>query len=476
MYENEEQNGYNGNEAEINPGMENEVRTSAGSDNPYTQGQPYGTYGYRDPYNGAGAYGQSAGSRREEPRKKKKEKSSGKKILVAAAAGLFFGVFAGAGFFGMKAVGTWAESQILADSATEKETMNVSVATLSTAADTSVINTGNTVTTVVTDVTQVVEDVMPSIVSITNEYTQQYFYYTEPVTSSGSGIIIGQNDEELLIVTNYHVIEDTEKLTVTFADDKEAEALVKGTDSKMDLAVIAVALKDLDESTMNAIEIARIGDSDSLRVGEPAIAIGNALGYGQSVTTGVISALDRELQVNSVSGTFIQTDAAINPGNSGGALININGEVIGINSSKIGGSTVEGMGYAIPISAAQPIIEELMNRTTRVLVEDGKRGTIGIVGATITSQEAYFYGYPEGVYVTSVYDGTAADRAGIRKGDFIISFDGESIRTMDQLKNLLSYYEAGSTVEVEVQRLSGDSYRTITLEVTLGDQASLDVH
>ena len=324
---------------------------------------------------------------------------------------------------------------------------------------------------VVTDVTKVVDHVMPAIVTITNSGSYQYFYYTMPTESEGSGIIIGSNDEELLIVTNHHVVEDNEELSVTFVNDQTYKALVKGSDSSRDLAVIAVRLEDMDDETLDAIDIAQMGDSDSLKVGEPAIAIGNALGIGQSVTTGVISALDRELEMDNIKGTFIQTDAAINEGNSGGALLNINGEVIGINSNKIGGSKVEGMGYAIPISAARPIIENLMTKTTRSLVSEADRGYLGITGATVTEEEAQYYGYPQGVYVVSVSDDSPAERGGLKKGDYITSFDGENIQSMEQLQKLLMYYEAGTKVEVGVTRVVGNNYKDVTLEIELGDKS-----
>ncbi|MCR5118710.1 MAG: trypsin-like peptidase domain-containing protein [Lachnospiraceae bacterium] len=328
--------------------------------------------------------------------------------------------------------------------------------------------------TVVTDVSKVVDRVMPAIVTITNNGSYQYFYYTMPTESEGSGIIIGSNDEELLIVTNYHVVEDNEELSVTFVNDQTYTALVKGSDSSRDLAVIAVKLEDMDDETLDAIDIAEMGDSDALKVGEPAIAIGNALGIGQSVTTGVISALNRQMEMENIKGTFIQTDAAINEGNSGGALLNINGEVIGINSNKIGGSKVEGMGYAIPISAARPIIEELMTKTTRTLVPEAKRGYLGIRGATVTAEEATYYGYPEGVYVANINDGSPAEQGGLMKGDYIVAFDGEKISSMEQLQKLLMYYERGEEVEVDVTRVVGNSYKDLTVKITLGDRNVID--
>ncbi len=330
---------------------------------------------------------------------------------------------------------------------------------------------------VVTDVTAVVEEVMPAMVMIHNNYTASasYFGYVqkEEATASGSGIIVGKNDAELLIATNYHVVEGADSLEVIFTDDTTVEAVVKGTDSDMDLAVIAVMLDNIDSSTMETIKIATLGDSDNLKLGEPAIAIGNALGYGQSVTTGVISAVGREVEIsNGVTHTFIQTDAAINPGNSGGALLNINGEVIGINSNKIGGEYVDGMGYAIPISTAQPIIDKLMNEETKLKVSAEERGYIGISGVSVTAEVASGYSIPRGVYVAEVSKGGGAEAAGIEKGDVITSFDGEEITSMDDLQTRLQYYAAGTTVKITVMRQEGNGYEEYTGEVTLGHAAN----
>ncbi|MBR5422285.1 MAG: trypsin-like peptidase domain-containing protein [Lachnospiraceae bacterium] len=443
-------------------------------------GSNNGMYGDRTGGNGYGQY--TAVNPAQAPVQaapKKKKSGVFSKICLAAAVGLFFGLFAGAGLYLVQqagsllgldmGIGNGGERGAYTEY-TDKEKAEraevISEAVAMPAASTSA-------TTVVTDVTNVVEQVMPAIVSITNESTVNYFYYTMPSESSGSGIIIGSNSEELLLVTNYHVVADNESLKVCFTDGSEATALVKGTDSQRDLAVIAVAMDDISDSTLNSIKVARMGDSDALKVGEPAIAIGNALGYGQSVTTGVISALNREMTVENITGTFIQTDAAINPGNSGGALLNINGEVIGINSSKIGGSTVEGMGYAIPISAAKPIIEELMQKTTRTLVSEDERGYLGITGATVTQQEIMLYGYPEGVYVANVNDGSPADLAGMQRGDYITALDGETVTSMEGLQRLLMYYRVGDTVEVEIKRPDGNRYKDMTLELTLGDRSSL---
>ncbi|MCR5799101.1 MAG: trypsin-like peptidase domain-containing protein [Lachnospiraceae bacterium] len=334
--------------------------------------------------------------------------------------------------------------------------------------------TDSNVTMRVTDVSEVVDKVMPSVVSITNNYTYVTNYwgmeYSQESEASGSGIIIGENDTELLIATNNHVIEDADKLAVQFIDGEVVEAKVKGADADNDVAVIAVALDEMENTTKDAIEIATLGDSDALKVGEPAIAIGNALGYGQSVTTGVISALNRSIE--SEDGTklegFIQTDAAINPGNSGGALLNVNGEVIGINSNKIGGSTVEGMGYAIPISRALPIIDDLKNMKTKKEIKDRERGYLGISGRGISAEMTEVYGFPEGVYVYEVYEGTGAEEVGLRKGDIIVKFEGSTIKSMEELQQELAYYEAGETVNITVKRVNEDgTYDDVKLEIEL---------
>lgn len=401
------------------------------------------------------------------------------KIILSCLCGILFGAFSAVSFFAVReigiTVGILEENNNQPTPGPQYTEETIIVQSSDTAEDkTEQEQIIPVLYTVNTDVTEVVDEVMPAIVSITNHLTYNYYYYTKEADASGSGIIIGSNESELLLVTNYHVIEGNDGITVTFADGADVTAQVKGTDANRDLAVIAVKIEDLKQETLEAIAIAKMGDSDSLKVGEPVIAIGNALGYGQSVTTGVVSALDREMNMENVSGTFIQTDAAINPGNSGGALLNINGEVIGINSNKIGGSTVEGMGYAIPISAAKPIIDELSLKETRVLLPEEEQGYLGISGATTTAQEIMYYGYPEGVYVAKVYDDTAAEKAGVLQGDFIVSFDGESIRSMQGLANKLCYYAAGSTVEIEVMRQTARGYQKITLEVTLGSKLDMN--
>ena len=335
---------------------------------------------------------------------------------------------------------------------------------------------GQEALTVVTDVTRVVDNVMPAVVSIfgTYEVTESYwgFEMQREEDGSGSGIIVGENDEELLIVTNNHVVADSTALTVQFIDNEKYDAVVKGTDADSDLAVIAIQKTELKDATRGQIKIATLGDSDNLKVGEPAIAIGNALGYGQSVTSGVISAVNRAYSQdeNGTEAMLIQTDAAINPGNSGGALLNIYGEVIGINSNKIGGMVIEGMGYAIPISTAKPILEDLMSKKTRTPVDDGQKGYLGISGINVTEDVKMTYGLPIGVYIAQVFDGTPAQRAGLVKGDIITTFDGEDVETMEELSKLLDATPAGTEVEMTVMKSVLGGYEETVLTVKLEAQ------
>ena len=339
------------------------------------------------------------------------------------------------------------------------------------------------------DVSDIVEETMPSIVSITTksvEEVQSYYgmfgqygaYSPEQreVQGSGSGIIIGKNDTELLIATNYHVVDGAETLSVGFCDSTACEAKVKGYDSEKDLAVVAVSLDDIDSDTMDAISIATIGNSDNLKVGEQVVAIGNALGYGQSVTTGIVSAKNRQLNSDDTVGDYdsdsnsatnlIQTDAAINPGNSGGALLNMNGEVVGINSAKLASTEVEGIGYAIAISDVTDTIESLMNEETRDKVED--HGVLGIIVQTVDSTVTEAYGVPEGVLVREVTEGGAADDAGIEARSIITKFAGKTVTTKEQLVDFLSYYEPGEDVELTIEVPDGKEYKEETVTVTLG--------
>ena len=415
----------------------------------------------------------------DKPKKKKKGR-----FWATVGSGLLFGLCAGLMIWGVGQFMPQISGVVAADiqgkaAATEQPgdfaaaQPDVPMSDLQEESDIAVAQSEGMTKAVVTDVTAVVDTVMPSVVSIFGTYsvTENFWGYAirQEETGSGSGFIVGENEDELLLVTNNHVVADSTSLSVQFIDESIYDAVVKGTYADADLAVIAIKLSDLSAATKSAIRIATLGDSDNLKVGEPAIAIGNALGYGQSVTTGVISALNRDYSVDEDGNTqaLIQTDAAINPGNSGGALLNVSGEVIGINSNKIAGTKVEGMGYAIPISTAKPIIAELMNKQTRTPVEQNKRGYLGISGLNVDSQVQEMYGIPVGVYISRVYEGTAAQKAGLKKGDIIISCDGETVETMEGLSALLDSMEAGTSVQIGVMMSVDGGYQERILEVTL---------
>jgi len=398
----------------------------------------------------------------EQPEQKKKRKAPKvvKTLCLAVAFGLVAGVtFQATNFMGNKLLGTNTSGS--GSNAAEK-TQTVSNAQLT-----------QTSSTTVSDVSGVAEAVMPSVVSITNMSVQQVQSFfggvsEQQVESSGSGIIISEKDSELLIVTNNHVVEGSETLTVTFANEVSVEATVKGTNSSKDIAVVAVQLNDIDDETKEAIKIATLGDSDVLQVGEPAIAIGNALGYGQSVTTGVISATNRDIKLEGFDCTLIQTDAAINPGNSGGALLNSNGEVIGINTVKVNDSSVEGMGYAIPISDVSDIITELMNKETKTKVAEADKGYLGIRGVDVTADSASMYSMPQGVYISETIQGGGAAGAGLQKGYIITAIDDNTVSSMTELQTQLEYYAVGEKVALTVQipEQNGE-YTEKIIEVTL---------
>ena len=424
-------------------------------------------------------------------KKEKKNKGAfvrflGKTVAIVAA-GLLFGLCAAAAF---SLVNYYTQKNALVENTIDTDSIKKDIEEdiLSKLADKEISGDKIVIDSVesgrpgvsVADVSSVVESVMPSVVSINNSYEYKANYwgreYSSEAEASGSGIIIGENGEEYLIATNNHVIEDAKTLTVVFIDGAECQANVKGADADIDIAVIAVKKESLEASTRDAISIATLGDSDKLTVGEPAIAIGNALGYGQSVTTGVISALDRSLELEPGKTTegFIQTDAAINPGNSGGALLNAKGEVIGINSNKMGGSAVEGMGYAIPISRALPIINNLKDKKTKEVVPEGEKGYLGISGRGVSAEMAEIYDFPEGVYIYEVYPNTGAEAAKLRKGDIITKFEGSTINSMEKLQEYLAYYEAGETVELTVQRINEDGvYEEIQVSIVLVEKSLL---
>ena len=409
----------------------------------------------------------NGGQKHRVPHGKKSQKKIPKAVAVTGFA-LLFGVVSSGTFLASNVVG----SKVLGLTGVTKTN---TTATKAVSSNASLSKSSSVVTS---DVSSIVENVMPSIVSITNMSVQQVQDFFGGVSqqqseSAGTGIIISQNDSELLVVTNNHVVAGSDTLTVTFDDGTSVEANIKGTNSEYDIAVVAVPLDSISDDTMKAISVATLGDSTQLKVGEPAIAIGNALGYGQSVTTGVISALDRSVsETNEQTGEttesdakLIQTDAAINPGNSGGALLNTAGEVIGINSVKYSDTSVEGIGYAIPMNTAKPIIEDLI---TKEKVDEADSAYLGVAGVDVTNDVAQKYNMPTGVYVAQVIDGSAAAQAGIQQGDIITSFDGKEITSMEELKNTVEYYAAGTQVDIVIERSSNGQYQEQTLSVTLG--------
>ena len=402
-----------------------------------------------------------------------KKKNKRKVIFIIVVVLLFISLLSVAAIYGFK----FYKSQL-----TRKDYKIETTKSIESAVDTTETGTGT--------VTEIVEECMPSIVSITNkgvtEVSTFFGNYLQEITGSGSGIIIGQNEEELLIVSNYHVVADSNELSVVFSSS-EAEnptsedgtnpaaisAKLKGYDEEKDLAVISVDLKDIPDDVLSTMKIAKIGDSTKLKAGEQVVAIGNALGYGQSVTTGIISALNREVKMQNASGSevsnkFIQTDAAINPGNSGGALLNMRGELIGINSVKIASSGVEGMGYAIPITDVEEIINNLMVMETRDVVDKDEQGFLGITGQDVTSEIANAYDIPVGIYVKEVESDSAAEKGGIATGNIIKKFDGTTVKTMTELKKRLSYYKAGETVTVTLMVMDGNEYKEKDVTVVLG--------
>ena len=407
----------------------------------------------------------STGGNQDQGPKKKHGKGDSRWAKVVCT-GLVFGVVASAAFQTSNIV----VGKVLGTTQTTNKT-----AKTTTTANSAKLTTSSNSSSGTANVTEVAKNAMPSIVSITNmsvQEVQNFFGGTQKQKSesAGSGIIVGQNDSELLIVTNNHVVEGSSTLTVTFIDEESVEADIKGTDSDKDLAVVAVPLSKIKDSTMNKIAVATLGDSDKTQVGDQVIAIGNALGYGQSVTTGIVSAKERTM--DSYDGKLLQTDAAINPGNSGGALLNANGEVIGINSAKIATETVEGIGYAIPVSDVSDLITNLMNQKTKTKVAESERGYIGIKGVDVTSDSAQMYNMPTGVYVSEVISGGGAEKAGITKGAVITGIEGTTVDGMDALQEQLQYYKAGEKVKITVQTQSKNGeYEKKDVEVTLGKQS-----
>ncbi len=402
---------------------------------------------------------------------------SGKSLMRKAAgitaAAVLFGTVSGGVMTGVNYVGSRLMN-ITGISADGQEQPSAETQAPAPAADTTPGSVNTTPVSTVTDVSAIVEKAMPSIVAITDTMTIQqrdFFGRTQAyqTQSSGSGIIAGKNDTELLIATNNHVVAGSTDLTVTFSDNKDVSAAVKGTDSATDLAIIAVKLSDIPSDTMSKIQTASMGNSDDVKVGQQVIAIGNALGYGQSVTVGYISALDRQItDENGIVHTYIQTDAAINPGNSGGALIDLQGNVIGINAAKTASTEVEGMGFAIPISSAQEILGGLMTKKTREAVDEASQGYLGIQGTNIDAGASQAYGMPVGIYVYKIVPGGAAAASELKEKDIITRFDGQSVTTMEELKDMLTYYEGGSEITLTVQSLVNGAYVEHEVSITLG--------
>ena len=411
------------------------------------------------------------------------------------AAGSFEGVNKLAGWSGATTVEAASnkDETTLTYAKSEKKDADTSDSKSDTGKDTGSTAKGNL------DVSEIASEALPSIVSITTKSVQEVQNYfgmygmygyapqqqEQEVEGSGSGIIVGKNDDELLIATNYHVVEGADTLSVAFTDGNAVEASVKGFDEERDLAVVSVSLDDVKDDTMDAISIAKIGSSDDLKVGEQVIAIGNALGYGQSVTTGIVSAKNRRMDSDNNTVTdgsddssdgvnLIQTDAAINPGNSGGALLNMEGEVVGINSAKLACTEVEGMGYAIAISDVTDILQNLMNETSRDKLDDSEHGVLGIEGSSVSSEAVQMYGIPAGVFVKKVTEGGAADKAGLKANSVITEFNGKTVSSIDQLSEYLSYYEPDEEVELTVQVPHGTSYKEETVKVTLDENTDAD--
>ena len=411
------------------------------------------------------------------------------------AAGSFEGVNKLAGWSGATTVEAASnkDETTLTYAKSEKKDADASDSKSDTGKDTGSTAKGNL------DVSEIASEALPSIVSITTKSVQEVQNYfgmygmygyapqqqEQEVEGSGSGIIVGKNDDELLIATNYHVVEGADTLSVAFTDGNAVEASVKGFDEERDLAVVSVSLDDVEDDTMDAISIANIGSSDDLKVGEQVVAIGNALGYGQSVTTGIVSAKNRRMDSDNNTVTdgsddssdgvnLIQTDAAINPGNSGGALLNMEGEVVGINSAKLASTEVEGMGYAIAISDVTDILQNLMNETSRDKLDDSEHGVLGIEGSSVSSEAVQMYGIPAGVFVKKVTEGGAADKAGLKANSVITEFNGKTVSSINQLIEYLSYYEPDEEVELTVQVPHGTSYKEETVKVTLDENTDAD--
>lgn len=487
----QDQNQYSGN-SDVNQYNNGSYDTqgyydSQYADGQYTSGQVYDTYQYQDTsyryvkeeipqddfMNGGQNFSEQHASQMENDVKKTKKR--GKRVVGFIAKAAAFGLIASITFLGANEIyyvinpdARPIESGLIGGTGeNNSDSLNTGQGNGNNSISTTTISNGGVVYN--TDVSDVVDETMPSIVAITSTVTQSYNdwfgqNYEQEVEGSGSGFIVGKNDTELLIVTNNHVVDGAKAIAVKFIDDEIYQAEIKGTDSAADLAVIAVKLADISNDTMGKIKIATLGNSDDIKVGQMAIAIGNALGYGQSTTVGYISATEREVTIENNTMTLLQTDAAINPGNSGGALLNIAGEVIGINSVKYADSAVEGMGFAIPITRAMPIINELMNREK---IEEGEEGFLGISGGTVAADMISGYGWPEGVYVNSVLEGGPAEKSGILPRDIITKINETEITSMEAMQERISSYRAGTEVTITVQRLENGQFVEKELNVKL---------
>ena len=426
----------------------------------------------------SGIYYNRDGSLKDLPPIDRKESFGGQKIAIAIGVAVLVGVIAAATMHGATTLVRVLNKENQAVSRIE-EKQPIKEKEASIAPTEEVKGESQSETNPLGGVEEVAKTAMPAVVAITNKSVQEVQSWfggqTEEYESqtSGSGIIVGENDTELLIATNYHVVEGASTLTVAFADDEAVEGLVKGADASHDLAVLAVKLEDISESTKKEIRVIEIGNSDSLNVGQQVVAIGNALGYGQSVTTGIVSALNRQVTVDDNTNSLIQTDAAINPGNSGGALLNMKGQLIGINAVKYAASEVEGMGYAIPVAIAQPILDDLMNRQTRYQVAKENASYLGVSCKNVSEETSQAYGIPMGVYVAEVTDKGPAAAAGIKKGDIIMELDGIKVSDYETLVNSLKYYAAGEKVEIVVSRANDGNYREQKIEVTLGNKEDM---
>lgn len=442
-------------------------------DSAYSQQNSYGYVNNEDNNN----EGRNEETGRKNSRARRKG-SAFKRVVGISAAALLFGTVAGGTMFGVNNLATnliQTEEETVAHSKKASEVSTVELKEASTA-----VTTANSSSPTVADVSPIVESAMPSVVAIKGTTSvEAYSWFGEDqsydAASSGSGIIIGKNDTELLIVTNNHVVEDTKDLSVVFIDNEEVKAAIKGRDSDNDIAIIAVKLADIKPETIEKIAVAQMGDSDELKVGQGVVAIGNALGYGQSVTVGYVSALDREVTTKDSSiKNLLQTDAAINPGNSGGALLNMSGEVIGINTAKYASTEVEGMGYAIPISKVKDIIADLSSKETRSdKVDEAKQGYLGIQGKNIGEEVAEAYDMPRGVYVYKIVENSSAANSDLREKDIITKIDAQSVKSMEDLKDILSYYQSGEKIKLTVQRLNDSTYEEKEIEITLSDRSAL---